>query len=567
MNINNKFSNFFSLKIILFFIILNVCSLFANQGIYFNNHSEILSFQQMKEKEIQLLLNKIYGMDQIQISIIVKTKSSDTSEKLQTLFLPGVPIQQFSKSYMQNIYTFNHYQVTLWINSNTKDEAEVINNVKNWLDFDIYSESTIKIFLEDFVKEESKDLLVIKEALNANSKYFQLLLENSVKTTSKVLESNAKNTQELLKFSSEETGKHIKQILDESNLKLAEEKSKIGIKEIAFLGIGILLILVLAGFLYPLLNISSALAKATEKKEEESTSSGSGMYGGSASVKGDSQTMINSAEFGGGSGGLLDDELTIKESSSVRDYFEFVNEFNILKLAYLLERDKPQDEAEMDHYWQTVAIIISYLPGNYGSIIFSRYDTGEQAELIPYLAYEIEYPIEEIEGIEKTYKEKVSCLVGGRHALIPLFDKFPVERKTELTMALHEKYPDVLAEIRDMLVLYEDVIALPKEDLTKLFMELDPNLLAMSIIGLEPEKSNELMNGLAEGLQAMIKEVIELRKDNYTDVEVANAKDALVRTAKALNRVGVIDLQQKEFGVSEGSMEQNEIDQLFEGFN
>jgi len=466
---------------------------------------------------------------------------------------------------MQNIYTFENYQVTLWVNSSIKNEAEVIYNVKNWLDFDIHKDSVLKIFLEDFIKDEDKNLEVVKEALSANSKYFKLLLESSVKTTSKLLENNTKSTQELLKFSSVETGKHIKQILDDSNLKLAQEKASIGIKEIAFLGIGILLILVLAGFLYPLLNISSSIAKAAEKPENDS-SDPSGAFGGAANIAGDSQSIINNAEFEGGGGGL-EDGLTITEDTSTRDYFEFVNESNILKLAYLLERDKPQDEAEIDHYWQTVAIITSYLPGNYGSIIFSRYDTGEQAELIPYLAYEIEYPIEEIEGIEKTYKEKVSCLVGGRHALIPLFDKFSVERKTELTMALHEKYPDVLSEIRDMLVLFEDVVGLPQEDITKLCMEMDPNMLAMSIIDLDEAKSNTLVSGLAEGLQAMIKEVIELRKDNFTEVEVANAKDTLVKTAKALNRVGIIDLQQKEFGVKEGSMEQGEIDSLFEGFN
>ena len=92
---------------------------------------------------------------------------------------------------------------------------------------------------------------------------------------------------------------------------------------------------------------------------------------------------------------------------------------------------------------------------------------------------------------------------------------------------------------------------------------MDANLLSMSLIELEDSNRSELIGGLADGLQAMIKEVVELRKENFTDVDVTNAKDVLIKTAKSLNKAGIISLEQKEFGVNEDGMEQDEIDALF----
>jgi len=214
-------------------------------------------------------------------------------------------------------------------------------------------------------------------------------------------------------------------------------------------------------------------------------------------------------------------------------------------------------------FWQRVAIIISYLPTHMSAVIFSRFTTEEQTEIIPFLTYEVEHPVSEIYELEKLYKDKVACLIGGKHAVLPLIDRFPADKKSEITMALHEKYPDVLFELRDMIVLFEDVIALPQEELLKVFMELDPDILALILINMDESDREQKLMGLAEGLVAMVNEVIELRKDSYAPVEIDNAKGVVVKVAKVLKKMGRINLVQKEFGVDETRMEQDDIDSLF----
>jgi len=82
-------------------------------------------------------------------------------------------------------------------------------------------------------------------------------------------------------------------------------------------------------------------------------------------------------------------------------------------------------------------------------------------------------------------------------------------------------------------------------------------------ITMEEEKRNELFSELSEGLRDMINEVIDLRKDNYTEVEVQDATDTLIQSAKTLNRMGMIKLDLVGFGDQEETIDQDEIDKLF----
>ncbi|MDD5455736.1 MAG: FliG C-terminal domain-containing protein [Candidatus Margulisbacteria bacterium] len=553
-----------------------------NTQMEFNSSSEILSYQQIKEKDLQNLLDKIFGINQVIVAIKVRVKvNNQNAQRVQTLFLPGVPIKQIAKSNIQNVYIFSHYEVTVWLNSSIKNEDEVLKKIKSWLDFDLYRNSTIQLYKENFYQPEKNDtskadakfLDSIKEILKNNAdmntvlmndsdKKFQLLIENSMRQAEA---SSVENNQNIEFFKNEI--KSSKEFISTLVNKKSSSANKLELKELIFIGLGILLILTIAGValaMFMLAKSASGIATTVaESSAKESSSGGGGGYGGGGGSGMSSQIANSSINVDAATKGF-DDEITIKQDAGTRDYFEFVNEGNILKLAYLLERDKPPaDDPNKDLFWQKVAIIISYLPSHLGSVIFSRFDTEEQTDIIPFLTYEIEYPAKDIEELEKTYKEKVACLIGGKHAVLPLLDKFPTEKKTELTMALHEKHPDVLAEIRDMIVLFEDVLSLNKEDLTKVFMELDPNLLAMCLISFPEDERNTMISGLAPGLQAMVKEVISLRKDNFTEVELANAKDYLIKTAKALNKMGRISIKQKEFGVDNAKMNQDEIDALF----
>ncbi len=534
----------------------------------FNTGAEILTYQQIKEKDAQSLVDRIFGPNQVMISLKVRVKVNiANAQKIQTLFLPGVPIKQISKANIQNAYVFSHYEVNVWINSAGVGEKTVVDKVKSILDFDQYKDSTLKVMKEKFSNSggQTAEMQAIKAMIDSNTNTqkssddkFNALLQSSLQQQ----ELSAKEREKTLGFVKNE----LKSGREFIGLLLNNASGKVGVREIITIVLGSLLILVMAGIAFALFTLSRSathLASTGSESTGESSGSSSGTFhqgGGGGGIA----NMGNVSADVSGLAGLGADELTFKESNAIRDYFDFVTDSNIIKLAYLLERDKPQlDSPEQDTYWQKVAIIISYLPTHMSAVIFSRFTTEEQTEIIPFLTYEVEHPVEEIHELEKIYKDKVSCLIGGKHAVLPLIDRFPAEKKSELTMALHEKYPDVLFELRDMIVLFEDVIALPQEELLKVFMELDPDILALILIEMDESERDKKMIGLAEGLIDMVREVIDLRKDTYAPVEIDNAKGVMVKVAKALKKMGRISLVQKEFGVDEAKMEQDDIDSLF----
>ncbi len=535
----------------------------------FNSGAEILTYQQIKEKDAQSLIDRIFGPNQVMISLKVRVKvNMANAQKIQTLFLPGVPIKQISKANIQNAYVFSHYEVNVWINSTGVSEKAVLDKIKSILDFDQYKDSTIKVSREKFSNSggESAEMQLIRAMIDSNTNTqkssddkFNAILQTNLQQQ----ELSAKESEKSIGFIKSEikSGKEfIGQLMTNSS-------GKVGVKEIITIALGSLLILMMGGIAFALFRLSGsatniassvgvAAGDASVNKSGGDSKQGGGVGGSDVDLVGGLGLM--------GAGGLGSDELTFKESNAIRDYFDFVTDNNIIKLAYLLERDKPQpDDADQALFWQRVAIIISYLPTHMSAVIFSRFTTEEQTEIIPFLTYEVEHPVSEIYELEKLYKDKVACLIGGKHAVLPLIDRFPADKKSEITMALHEKYPDVLFELRDMIVLFEDVIALPQEELLKVFMELDPDILALILINMDESDREQKLMGLAEGLVAMVNEVIELRKDSYAPVEIDNAKGVVVKVAKVLKKMGRINLVQKEFGVDETRMEQDDIDSLF----
>ena len=565
----------------LFFSFVALCLLFCVAfseavDIEFNSGAEIQTYQQIKEKDAQSLIDRIFGPNQVMISLKVRFKvNMANAQKIQTLFLPGVPIKQISKANIQNAYIFSHYEVNVWINSAGVNEKAVIEKIKSILDFDMYKDSTIKITTEKFSNSggQSAEMQLIKAMIDSNvntqksaDDKFNAILENSLQQQ----ELRAKESEKTVTLLKTE----IKSGKDFIGAMMNKSSAKLGVKEIITLVLGLLLVLMMGGIAFALFKLSRSATNIATSVVDSGGGGGNGSGGGggggsgggsaSVGVAGPAMAMAMGSTDVNVTSGLGTDELTFKESSAIRDYFDFVTDSNIIKLAYLLERDKPQQGMpDQEDYWQKVAIIISYLPTHMSAVIFSRFTTEEQTEIIPFLTYEIEHPVNVIRDLENLYKDKVACLIGGKHAVLPLIDRFPAEKKSELTMALHEKHPDVLFELRDMIVLYEDVIGLPQEELLKVLMELDPDIIALCLIEMDETERIQKMEGLAEGLKAMVKEVMELRKESYAAVELDNARGVMVKVAKALKKMGRINLVQKEFGVDQAHMEQDDIDSLF----
>ena len=515
----------------------------------FDGSASVITYQQTKNREIQNLLDRVYGVERVMIDIKVNVvKKEEVLSQPTNLLLPGVPAQLIEPPRVGTVYYLYGYDINIWIAPDIKDQVAVENMIKDVMEFKKYPLSTI----------------LINKAIDKINKPYDFFNQQTIDGIKEII--NTIN----LSIKLPEIGAAINAAVSSNSNLSASMKNQMDISNLVVIIIGFLVIIIVVVLLIVVFGRAKkevAGGAKGEKGEGEGAGEGkaavggavSGGAGGSAVSGSDMSLEVSHRQVAG-----EEEEIGGVTKS---DLFTFVEESNIFKLAFILQQEKPKGKsADMDEYWQNVAIIVSFLPSHLSRIIFMKYTIEEQSEIIPYLAYEIDYPIEQIQELEKQFSEKLSnlVLVGGKRSVMPILDKFSNQKKSELAKQLSEKHPDVLTEIRDMIILFEDLTILPKDALTKLLMEVDPNILALCFINMPEDDRNDIFSELSEGLRAMINEVIDLRKDNYTEVEVQDATDTLISTAKALNRKGVIKLNLTGFGEQSGAIDQVEIDKLFD---
>ncbi len=536
--------------------ILIICSLMLSVSfsveetayLSFNDSAAVISYQQNKNREIQHLLDRVYGVERVMIDIKVNvTKKEEVLSQPTNLLLPGVPNQVIEPPRVGTVYYLNGYDIGIWIAPDVRDQKTVEDMVKDVMEFNKYPLSTI----------------VVNRALDKRDKPFDFFNQATIEGIKEIM--NTIN----INIKIPEVNAAINAAVSSNSSLNAGMKTQMDINNLIVIIIGFLVIIIVVVLLI--------VVFGRAKKE---VAGAGGAKGDGDDAKGTAATL-GGAAAAGAQGGLagLGNEISLDVSHKQAgdddemghviksELFTFVDESNIFKLAFILQQEKPKGKAaNIDEYWQNVAIIVSFLPSHLSRIIFMKYTIEEQSEIIPYLAYEIDYPIEQIQELEKQFNEKLAnlVLVGGKRSVMPILDKFSNQKKSELAKQLSEKHPDVLTEIRDMIILFEDLTLLPKDSLTKLLMEVDPNILALCFINMPEDERNDIFSELSEGLRAMINEVIDLRKDNYTDVEVQDATDTLISQAKALNRKGIIKLNLTGFGEQDGAIDQQEIDKLFD---
>ncbi|MDD4528104.1 MAG: FliG C-terminal domain-containing protein [Candidatus Margulisbacteria bacterium] len=540
------------IKIIITCSILFSFSMAAEEAVHlsFNDSASVIAYQQNKNRETQHLLDRVYGVERVMVDIKVNViKKEEVLSQPTNLLLPGVPNQIIEPPRVGTVYYLTGYDISIWIAPDVRDQNTVEEMIKDVMEFNKYPQSTI----------------VTNRAIDKINKPSDLFTQETINGIKEII--NTIN----ISIRLPEIGAVISAAVSSNSSLNASMKSQMDINNLIVIIIGFLVIMIVVVLLIVVFTRpkkETAVVGAGKSGDGETASSTAAAGGAAAGAQGGVGGMGSDFSLDVSHKQATDDEEISGHTKS--ELFTFVDESNIFKLAFILQQEKPKGKtAEMDEYWQNVAIIVSFLPSHLSRIIFMKYSIEEQSEIIPYLAYEIDYPIEQIQELEKQFNEKLAnlVLVGGKRSVMPILDKFSNQKKSELAKQLSEKHPDVLTEIRDMIILFEDLTLLPKDSLTKLLMEVDPSILALCFINMPEDERNDIFSDLAEGLRAMINEVIDLRKDNYTEVEVQDATDTLIAQAKALNRKGIIKLNLTGFGDQEGTTSQLEIDKLFEDDN
>ena len=191
------------------------------------------------------------------------------------------------------------------------------------------------------------------------------------------------------------------------------------------------------------------------------------------------------------------------------------DEENALKALQSIEPDQLV-ELIKDEHPQTIAVIIVHLKPESGSIVLSSLPDNLKLEVAMRIARmdkilsgmvtEIDHVFREIMNKKKS---SVTHKTGGVSHLAELLNMADGSAGEMILGEIEEVNPDLAAQIKQMMFVFEDLILVNDKGLQKVLRRVETQKLALALKGASEEVKNKIFKNMSERAGVMLKEEIE----------------------------------------------------------
>lgn len=238
-----------------------------------------------------------------------------------------------------------------------------------------------------------------------------------------------------------------------------------------------------------------------------------------------SQQPANASNFSG--------MLQVENPNKVITPFGFIREDHLGNLAILLSRETPEK----------AAIVLGYLPPEWISRVLTKIDPALQSDIAGHLATTRQLLPEQVEDIEQDLKRRLDYLVGGPDRIIAIYESLDPEAQKKMIDNLKDTRPEVVDEIRQRSILFEDMDKFEPAALKTILREVDLQTLVAALRGVPEAFSKLILENVSAGKAEILKEELELNDAVSTKTTIeAQRKVALI--ARRLQREGHIAIPQ-----------------------
>lgn len=230
------------------------------------------------------------------------------------------------------------------------------------------------------------------------------------------------------------------------------------------------------------------------------------------------------------------------QPSATSTPFDFLHSMATEQLASFLQSEHPQ----------TIALLLSHLP--------PRNAAGLLAALGEELQVDVAHRIATMEGtspdvvsqVEQSLRKKFSLLVsqgfstvGGVQSLVRILSNVDRGSEKAILESLERDNPDLAAEIRNLMFIFDDLIQLDDRSIQRLLRDVDTKDLGLALRGASPELRSRLLANLSSRAAAMLEEDMAASGQVRMKV-VEEAQQRIVATARRLEEA-------EEITISRGS--------------
>jgi flagellar motor switch protein FliG len=221
--------------------------------------------------------------------------------------------------------------------------------------------------------------------------------------------------------------------------------------------------------------------------------------------------------------------------------FDVLKKADSVQLISFLNKEHPQ----------TIALILAHLNPDQTAEALRElpqelradvaYRIATLGKVSPQTLKQIEKVVDEMAGT--TLSQSVSK-IGGLKSLANILNRLNVNQTKEIMEQIEIIDPDIAAEVKRLMFMFEDIMNLQDKDIQKILKEVDRKDLALALKTADQNLRNKIFSNMSERAADLLKEELQyMGMVKLKEVEAAQAK--IIDIIKSLEESGEISLNMR----------------------
>ncbi|MCX8106948.1 MAG: flagellar motor switch protein FliG [Ignavibacterium album] len=221
--------------------------------------------------------------------------------------------------------------------------------------------------------------------------------------------------------------------------------------------------------------------------------------------------------------------------------FDVLKKADSVQLVSFLNKEHPQ----------TIALILSHLNPEQTAEALKElspelradvaYRIATLGKVSPQTLKQIEKVVDEMAGT--TLSQSISK-IGGSKSLANILNRLNINLTKEILEQIEINDPDVAAEVKRLMFMFEDIINIQDRDIQKILKEVDRKDLALALKVADENLRNKIFSNMSERAADLLKEELQyMGMVKLKEVEAAQSK--IIDIIKSLEESGEISLNMR----------------------
>jgi len=218
--------------------------------------------------------------------------------------------------------------------------------------------------------------------------------------------------------------------------------------------------------------------------------------------------------------------------------FDVLKKADSTQLVNFLNKEHPQ----------TIALILSHLNPNQTAGALKELPESVRTDVVYRIATLGKISPQTLKQIEKVVDDMAGfsmsqslSKIGGTKSLASILNKTTVSLSKEILKRLEQQDPEVSAEVKRLMFLFDDIVNIQDKDIQRILREVDRKDIALALKVADENLKNKIFANMSERAADLLKEELQyMGMVKLKEVEAAQAK--IIDTIKAIEETGEISL-------------------------